>query len=88
MKLSDDRFFGPQKLTKLFVEYPPYQVKVDSVIYGYETKDAIYDVVYLSRPVWVPMLKSYISKYYAKNGHSSLSPEKIHEAVEKKFNLE
>lgn len=88
MKLSEGRFFGPQKLTKLFTEYPPYQVKVDAVMYGYETGSTTYDVVFLKRPVWIPQLKSYISRYYAKNGNASLEPDKIHIAVEKKFNLE
>lgn len=87
MKLSDDRFFGPQELTKIMIEYPPYQVQVKAVRYGYETKDTIYDVVFFKRPVWIPQLKSYISKYYAKNGNASLEPDKIHLAIEKKFNL-
>lgn len=88
MKLSNERFFGPQELTKIMVEYPPYQVQVKAVRYGYETKEAIYDVVFLKRPVWVPQLKSYIRKYYAKNGNASLEPDKIHIEVQKHFNLE
>jgi hypothetical protein len=88
MKLAEDKFFGPQKITKLMTEYPPYQVKVDAVMYGYETKDTIYDVVFLKRPVWVPQIKSYISKYYAKNGNASMIPDKVHIAVEKHFDLE
>lgn len=88
MKLSDDRFFGPQRITKVLVEYPPYEVKVKAVLWGYETKDAIYDVVYLDRPVWVPGIKAYINKYYVVNGVPALEPSSIHKAVEKKFNLE
>lgn len=88
MRLSDEGFYGPYRIVKRLTVYPTYTMDVCATVYGYESSDKIYEVVYLSRPVWESNLEIYVRKYYSIiGGPSSLEPTAIHKAIEKKFNL-
>jgi len=77
MKLSDDRFFGPQAFTTVIGLQP-----IPATRWGYEAGNALYDIVVLSRPVQG-------QRVYAKvNGSIHAGPyTPFHRAIAARFDL-
>ena len=82
-ELSELNFFGPQEFIIL---HPPDLIQIKCIRYGYESKGKIYDVVIPERSVKIKK-DEFVSKWYLTNGIPTLTPDKIHLTIERKFNL-
>jgi hypothetical protein len=88
--LSLDRFFGPEVFFAKITEYPPYKTKLSFTRWGYESHNAIYDVIQAERPVRVENENGVFETrwFYSTNGEWKLTPNGFHQEIIKRMNLE
>jgi hypothetical protein len=86
MNLAENRFSKTELLIRV-VEYPPYSEDIKTQRYTYETGKAIYDVDIPCRAIRAQDGSLY-KRWYAINGKTQLTPERIHKIIEAHFNLE